>query len=107
MMTNKDKTGGERQSRLRQARLQWLADNAYGLSAEGLIGALMRGECSLSWKERKEKRPYNNQVNHYCEKCSAWKIHVRGSKYYTCLTCNKKSPVKMARGLTPRAPDKN
>ena len=46
-----------------------------------------------------EKRPYSNQVTHYCEKCSAYKIHVRGSKYYTCLTCNKKSPVKMARGL--------
>ena len=52
-----------------------------------------------------EKRPYSNQVNHYCEKCSAWKIHVRGSKYYTCLTCNTKTPVKMARGLTQLAPD--
>ena len=52
-----------------------------------------------------EKRPYSNQVNHYCEKCGAWKIHVRGSKYYTCLTCNKKRPVKMARGLTQPAPD--
>ena len=52
-----------------------------------------------------DKRPYSNQVNHYCEKCSAWKIHVRGSKYYTCLTCNTKTPVKMARGLTPRALD--
>jgi ribosomal protein L37AE/L43A len=48
-----------------------------------------------------EKRPYSNQVNHYCEKCSAWKIHVRGSKYYTCLTCN----TKTARGLTQPAPD--
>ena len=57
-----------------------------------------------TWK-MSDKHPYNNQVNHYCEKCSAWKIHVRGSKYYTCLTCNKKSPVKIARGLTPRAPD--
>jgi len=48
-MVNKDKTGGARQSRLREARIKWLAENAYGLSAEGLIGALMRGECSLSW----------------------------------------------------------
>jgi hypothetical protein len=48
-MTNKDKTGGERQSRLRESRIKWLAENAYGLSAEGLIGALMRGECSLQW----------------------------------------------------------
>ena len=52
-----------------------------------------------------EKRPYSNQVNHYCEKCGAWKIHVRGSKYYTCLTCNTKTLVKMARGLTQPAPD--
>lgn len=48
-MTNKDKTGGNRQSRLREERAKWLKENAYGLSAEGLIGALMRGECSLSW----------------------------------------------------------
>lgn len=52
-----------------------------------------------------EKRPYSNQVNHYCEKCSAWKIHVRGSKYYTCLNCNTKTLVKLARGLTQPAPD--
>ena len=48
-MVNKDKTGGSRQSRLREERAKWLAENAYGLSAEGLIGALIRGECSLSW----------------------------------------------------------
>jgi hypothetical protein len=55
-MVNKDKTGGERQSRLREARIKWLAENAYGLSAEGLIGALMRGECSLSWASVPTKR---------------------------------------------------
>lgn len=48
-MVNKDKTGADRQSRLRASRVKWLAENAYGLSAEGLIGALIRGECSLSW----------------------------------------------------------
>lgn len=48
-VVNKDKTGSDRQSRLRASRVKWLAKNAYGLSAEGLIGALMRGECSLSW----------------------------------------------------------
>lgn len=48
-MVNKDKTGTDRQSRLRVSRVKWLAENAYGLSAEGLIGALMRGECSLLW----------------------------------------------------------
>ena len=45
-MTNKDKTGGERQSRLRQARLKWLKEHGYN-SAEGLLGALMRGEVVL------------------------------------------------------------
>jgi len=45
-MTNKDKTGGERQSRLRKARKEWLAEHGYR-SAEGLIGALMRGEVIL------------------------------------------------------------
>ena len=49
-MVNKDKTGSDRQSRLRASRVKWLVENAYGLSAEGLIGALMRGECSLSWE---------------------------------------------------------
>lgn len=48
-MVNKDKTGSYRQYRLRASRVKWLAENAYGLSVEGLIGALMRGECSLSW----------------------------------------------------------
>ena len=55
-VVNKDKTGGARQSRLREARIKWLKENAYGLSAEGLIGALMRGECSLSWASVPTKR---------------------------------------------------
>ena len=55
-VVNKDKTGGSRQSRLREERAKWLAENAYGLSAEGLIGALMRGECSLSWSSVPTKR---------------------------------------------------
>ena len=55
-MVNKDKTGGNRQNRLREARAKWLKENAYGLSAEGLIGALMRGECSLSWASVPTKR---------------------------------------------------
>lgn len=56
MSPNKDKTGGNRQSRLREERAKWLAENAYGLSAEGLIGALMRGECVLSWASVPTKR---------------------------------------------------
>ena len=51
----KDKTGGERQSRLRLARSKWLKEHGFN-SAEGLIGALMRGECSLSWASVPTKR---------------------------------------------------
>ena len=29
----------------------------------------------------------NNQVNKYCAECRAYKLHTRGTKYYTCLTC--------------------
>lgn len=54
-MVNKDATGNSRQHRLRKARAKWLAENAKGLSPEGLIGALMRGECALVWNE-----PLNN-----------------------------------------------
>lgn len=49
-MTNKDRTGNKRQNRLRAARAKWLIENAHGLSPEGLVGALMRGECVLAWK---------------------------------------------------------
>ena len=59
-MANKDKTGNIRQNRLRKERKKWLAENAHGLSPEGLIGALMRGECTIQWKtsvtEKKHKR---------------------------------------------------
>ena len=48
-----------------------------------------------------EKRPYNNQVNHYCQKCKRWTLHTRGRKYYSCLTCC----TKEERGLTQPAPD--
>lgn len=42
----KDKTGGDRQSRLRLARSKWLKEHGFN-SAEGLLGALMRGEVIL------------------------------------------------------------
>ena len=45
-MVNKDKTGGARQSRLRLARSKWLKEHGFN-SAEGLLGALMRGEVVL------------------------------------------------------------
>lgn len=55
-MVNQDRTGSDRQSRLRQERNKWLAEYAHGLSTEGLIGALMRGECSLTWARVPAKR---------------------------------------------------
>lgn len=65
-MTNKDKTGNKRQNRLREARTKWLTKNAYGLSPEGLIGALMRDECSLTWKsvptQRRADSPKRGRV---------------------------------------------
>ncbi len=48
-----------------------------------------------------DKRPYNNQVNHYCQKCKRWTLHTRGRKYYSCLTCC----TKEERGLTQVAAD--
>jgi len=48
-----------------------------------------------------EKRPYSNQVNHYCQKCKRYTLHIRGRKYYSCLTCC----TKEERGLTQPAPD--
>lgn len=62
LVVNKDKTGGNRQSRLREERAKWLAENAYDLSAEGLIGALMRGECSLSWASVPTSRAVDGRV---------------------------------------------
>lgn len=49
MNMNKDKTGNDRQNRLREARAKWLSENAFGLSFEGLMGALIRGDCVLRW----------------------------------------------------------
>lgn len=45
-MANKDKTGGERQIRLRKIRKEWLEEHGYK-SMEGLLGALIRGDVVL------------------------------------------------------------
>lgn len=37
------------------------------------------------------RRPYDNQYHHYCWKCHAWKLHAKGRKYYTCLTCSTRT----------------
>lgn len=34
---------------------------------------------------------YNNQHNHFCDACEHWTLHIRGRKYWTCLTCNTRS----------------
>jgi len=45
----KAKTGRQRTANLRLRRRQWLIEHAHGLSPEGLLGALMRGEVVLQW----------------------------------------------------------
>ncbi len=44
-----DSTRNERQARLRSARKKWLAEHGFN-SAEGLVGALMRGDVVLTYK---------------------------------------------------------
>lgn len=43
-----------------------------------------------------EKRPYYNQAQKLCPQCGEWKIHTRGRKYYTCLTCGLRTLKKQA-----------
>lgn len=49
-MTNKDKTGNERQQRRRQREKEWLKKNGFQ-SWEALHTALMNGETSLTQRE--------------------------------------------------------
>ena len=42
---------------------------------------------------------YDNQYNIYCLNCSAWKLHTKGRKYCTCLTCNTR--VDRASAIQP------
>lgn len=37
------------------------------------------------------RRPYDNQYNKFCLKCSAWHLHAKGRKYWTCLTCGTRT----------------
>jgi hypothetical protein len=41
----------------------------------------------------------DNQYNIYCLQCNAWKLHAKGRKYYTCLTCNTR--VERASAIQP------
>ena len=47
MKNQKPKTVGERQKKLRDSRRKWLKANGFK-SAEGLVGALIRGEYIIS-----------------------------------------------------------
>lgn len=50
MMTNKDKTGNERQQRRRHREKEWLKKHGFE-SWEALHTALMNGETSLTMRE--------------------------------------------------------
>jgi tRNA(Ile2) C34 agmatinyltransferase TiaS len=39
---------------------------------------------------RREKRLYDNQYVRKCSTCG-WKLHAKGRKYWTCLTCGKRT----------------
>lgn len=72
----KDKTGGERQSRLRLARSKWLKEHGFN-SAEGLLGALMRGEVVLQVASVPTKRAGGQafgrpQFGWCCALCCLW-----------------------------------
>jgi hypothetical protein len=51
-----DKTVRQRMDRMRESNRKWLEKFAYGLSAEGLIGALKRGEAQITWIKKPEKK---------------------------------------------------
>ena len=77
----KDKTGGERQSRLRLARSKWLKEHGFN-SAEGLLGALMRGEVVLQVASVPTKRAADG---FYCGCKNV--VRVKGNP--ACSECHK------------------
>lgn len=54
-----------------------------------------------------EKRPYYNQAQKLCPQCGEWKIHTRGRKYYTCLTCGLRTLKAQANKSVQRTVDKS
>lgn len=40
-----------------------------------------------------------NQYNIFCLTCNGWKLHTKGRKYYTCLTCSTR--VERASAIHP------
>jgi hypothetical protein len=51
-MVNKSNTGNERQRRLRERRRLWLVKHAHGISVDGLMGMIVRGDVKLVWVKR-------------------------------------------------------
>ena len=49
-----------------------------------------------------EKRPYYNQAQKLCPQYGEWKIHTRGRKYYTCLTCGLRTLKAQANNSVQR-----
>lgn len=77
----KDKTGGERQSRLRLARSKWLKEHGFN-SAEGLLGALMRGEVVLQVASVPTKRAADSKA---CEQTFHQLMKLQGKLF--CCDC--------------------
>jgi hypothetical protein len=50
-------------------------------------------------KSSNERRPYDNQYNRFCSVCSAWHLHAKGRKYWTCLTCSTRTERQPNTGL--------
>jgi molybdenum cofactor biosynthesis enzyme MoaA len=42
------------------------------------------------------RRPYDNQYNRYCAKCDSYRLHTKGRKYWTCLTCDTRTARELA-----------
>ena len=81
-MVNKDKTGGERQSRLRLARSKWLKEHGFN-SVEGLLGALMRGEVVLQVASVPTKRAAD-----ICPRCEGVGQYVDYIGKRVCSLCD-------------------
>jgi hypothetical protein len=54
--TMKDETIGARMKKMRESRRRWIEKHAYGLSPDGLIGALVRGDAKIIWVKPPEKK---------------------------------------------------
>lgn len=79
-MAKKDKTSALRQSRLREARKKWIIEHGYK-SAEGLIGALVRGEVILQAVNAPIPTPLSSREGEVCAECGLPPSHHDPSAY--------------------------